>query len=223
MLNSKWEPWTNNLKIRIIKYNCFRWSWQPIGLRPLTLPWSGLAELTGNFLVLVCRQSKSYGALVVTYLTWPMLQGFPSWSKIPRKIEFPLPDEKTKRRIFGIHTGWYFVVCSICKFYIFQKLLKNHCIPFCQGKWPWLRMLTLKSTLCPRYEIDHGSQFNHKNHWAQFNFKDDLSGADIKAICTEAGLLALRERRMKVEILSFDLFHFQPSSPPGDPGGLQEV
>lgn len=28
--------------------------------------------------------------------------------------------------------------------------------------------------------------------------KDDLSGADIKAVCTEAGLLALRERRMQV-------------------------
>ena len=28
--------------------------------------------------------------------------------------------------------------------------------------------------------------------------KDDLSGADVKAICTEAGLLALRDRRMKV-------------------------
>lgn len=28
--------------------------------------------------------------------------------------------------------------------------------------------------------------------------KDDLSGADIKAMCTEAGLLALRERRMRV-------------------------
>jgi len=28
--------------------------------------------------------------------------------------------------------------------------------------------------------------------------KDELSGADIKALCTEAGLLALRERRMKV-------------------------
>lgn len=28
--------------------------------------------------------------------------------------------------------------------------------------------------------------------------KDDLSGADIKAICTEAGLMALRERRKKV-------------------------
>jgi len=28
--------------------------------------------------------------------------------------------------------------------------------------------------------------------------KDDLSGADIKAICTESGLLALRERRMKI-------------------------
>lgn len=33
--------------------------------------------------------------------------------------------------------------------------------------------------------------------------KDDLSGADIKAICTEAGLMALRERRMKV---TFDDF-----------------
>lgn len=28
--------------------------------------------------------------------------------------------------------------------------------------------------------------------------KDELSGADIKAVCTEAGLLALRERRMCV-------------------------
>ncbi len=25
--------------------------------------------------------------------------------RIDRKIEFPLPDQKTKRRIFGIHTG----------------------------------------------------------------------------------------------------------------------
>jgi ATP-dependent 26S proteasome regulatory subunit len=25
--------------------------------------------------------------------------------RIDRKIEFPLPDSKTKRRIFGIHTG----------------------------------------------------------------------------------------------------------------------
>lgn len=28
--------------------------------------------------------------------------------------------------------------------------------------------------------------------------QDELSGADIKAVCTEAGLLALRERRMRV-------------------------
>ena len=28
--------------------------------------------------------------------------------------------------------------------------------------------------------------------------KDNLSGADIKAICTEAGLMALRGHRMKV-------------------------
>lgn len=34
--------------------------------------------------------------------------------------------------------------------------------------------------------------------------KDDLSGADIKAMCTEAGLIALRERRMKVTKDDFD-------------------
>merc|ERR1711974_386142 len=65
------------------------------------------------------------------------------------KIEFPLPDEKTKRRIFGIHTG--------------------------------------KMTLSNDVDLEE-----------YIMSKDDLSGADIKAICTEAGLLALRERRMKV-------------------------
>lgn len=33
--------------------------------------------------------------------------------------------------------------------------------------------------------------------------KDELSGADIKAMCTEAGLLALRERRMQVKAEDF--------------------
>ncbi len=33
--------------------------------------------------------------------------------------------------------------------------------------------------------------------------KDELSGADIKAMCSEAGLLALRERRMKVSMVDF--------------------
>ncbi|OQU97372.1 hypothetical protein CLAIMM_03310 isoform 3 [Cladophialophora immunda] len=33
--------------------------------------------------------------------------------------------------------------------------------------------------------------------------KDDLSGADIKAICSEAGLRALRERRMRVNMADF--------------------
>lgn len=33
--------------------------------------------------------------------------------------------------------------------------------------------------------------------------KDELSGADIKAACTEAGLLALRERRMRVTHADF--------------------
>merc|ERR1712183_926032 len=69
--------------------------------------------------------------------------------RIDRKIEFPLPDEKTKRRIFSIHTG--------------------------------------RMTLSDDVDLEE-----------YIMSKDDLSGADIKAICTEAGLLALRERRMKV-------------------------
>merc|ERR1712014_128768 len=69
--------------------------------------------------------------------------------RIDRKIEFPLPDEKTKRRIFQIHTT--------------------------------------RMTLSPDVNLE---EF--------VTAKDDLSGADIKAICTEAGMLALRERRMKV-------------------------
>lgn len=41
--------------------------------------------------------------------------------------------------------------------------------------------------------------------------KDEFSGADIKAICTEAGLLALRERRMKVTLLH-NCIHFVTSN-----------
>jgi len=69
--------------------------------------------------------------------------------RIDRKIEFPLPDIKTKRKIFQIHTS---------------------------------RMTVSDDVNLEEFVMA----------------KDELSGADIKAICTEAGLLALRERRMKV-------------------------
>eukprot|EP00440_Ansanella_granifera_P000423 gb/GFBE01000457.1/.p1 GENE.gb/GFBE01000457.1/~~gb/GFBE01000457.1/.p1 ORF type:complete len:448 (+),score=149.90 gb/GFBE01000457.1/:1-1344(+) len=69
--------------------------------------------------------------------------------RIDRKIEFPLPDETTKRRIFQIHTS--------------------------------------KMTLSDDVNLE------------EFVLaKEELSGADIKAICTEAGMLALRKRSMKV-------------------------
>ncbi|KAL0622501.1 26S proteasome regulatory subunit 4 [Plecturocebus cupreus] len=68
---------------------------------------------------------------------------------IDRKIEFPLPDEKTKKHILQIHTS--------------RMTLAND--------------VTLDDLIMA---------------------KGDLSGADIKAIWTEAGLMALREGRMKV-------------------------
>merc|ERR1712025_363762 len=69
--------------------------------------------------------------------------------RLDRKIEFPLPDLKTKRKIFGIHTKKMTLSDDV----LFEGLVSS---------------------------------------------KDDLSGADLKAMCTEAGLMALRERRMKV-------------------------
>merc|ERR1711934_59303 len=69
--------------------------------------------------------------------------------RIDRKIEFTLPDAKTKRQIFKICTG--------------------------------------KMTLAEDVNLEE-----------LVMSKADIAGADIKAICTEAGLLALRERRMKV-------------------------
>jgi len=74
--------------------------------------------------------------------------------RIDRKIEFPMPDIKTKRHIFGIHTG---------------------------------RMTLGEDVDLEEFVME----------------KAELSGADIKAICTEAGLLALRERRMKVTQIDF--------------------
>uniref|UniRef100_A0A061RBK4 26S proteasome regulatory subunit T2 n=1 Tax=Tetraselmis sp. GSL018 TaxID=582737 RepID=A0A061RBK4_9CHLO len=74
--------------------------------------------------------------------------------RIDRKIEFPLPDTKTKRRIFSIHTS--------------------------------------KMNLSDDVDLEEFVMA-----------KDELSGADIKAVCTEAGLLALRERRMRVTHADF--------------------
>merc|ERR1719461_2010479 len=75
--------------------------------------------------------------------------------RIDRKIEFPLPDLKTKHRIFNIHT---------------KKMNLDKSVDFAD-------IITAK---------------------------DELSGADVKAVCTEAGLLALRERRMKVTKKDFE-------------------
>lgn len=54
-------------------------------------------------------------------------------------------------------------------------------------------MQTAKMTLADDVQLE-----------SMISAKDDLSGADIKAICTEAGLLALRQRRRWVTQKDFD-------------------
>lgn len=74
--------------------------------------------------------------------------------RIDRKIEIPNPDEKTRRKIFSIHTK--------------------------------------KMTVDDDVDLEE-----------IIMSKEQYSGADIKAICTEAGLNALKERRMKVVMKDF--------------------
>lgn len=74
--------------------------------------------------------------------------------RIDRKIEFPVPDSETQKKIFNIHTA----------------------------KMALAEDVNLEEFIITR---------------------DNLSGADIKAICTEAGLLALRERRIRVTQTDF--------------------
>ena len=57
---------------------------------------------------------------------------------------------------------------------------------------PWHRLHTSRMSLSEDVDLEEFVMA-----------KDDLSGADIKAVCTEAGLLALRERRMRVTKADF--------------------
>ena len=97
--------------------------------------------------------------------------------RIDRKIEFPLPDVKTRRRIFQV------LLCneSISVLLIRYKACFVHRVCFVE------QIHTSKMTLADDVNLEEFIMS-----------KDEFSGADIKAICTEAGLLALRERRMKV-------------------------
>ena len=101
--------------------------------------------------------------------------------RIDRKIEFPLPDVKTKRHIFR---------------YVFSLL---------PAARPLLWQLPFVSHTNATRSL-HTSRMNLSEDVDLEEFvmtKDDLSGADIKAVCTEAGLLALRERRMRVTKADF--------------------
>ncbi|RAK75496.1 26S protease regulatory subunit 4 [Aspergillus fijiensis CBS 313.89] len=66
---------------------------------------------------------------------------------------------------------------------------------------------TLDPALIRPGRIDRKILFENPDHDVDLdefiNQKDDLSGADIRAICTEAGLMALRERRMRVQMDDF--------------------
>lgn len=113
--------------------------------------------------------------------------------RIDRKIEFPLPDVKTKRMIFRIHTSRMGLGEDVDLEGAFPGLLRLH---FPLATPP--SMLTCHSHAPSPSSLFPTPPPNTQTHAEFIMAKDDLSGADIKAVCTEAGMLALRERRMKV-------------------------
>ncbi|KAH7723474.1 26S proteasome regulatory chain 4 [Aphelenchoides avenae] len=91
--------------------------------------------------------------------------------RIDRKIELPKPDEKTKLRIFQIHTG------------------KDSSGGWTLHTGPILAGMTL------------AKEVNFEKIMAK---ERDISGADCRAICTEAGMLALRAQRKVVSMDDFE-------------------
>ena len=194
--------------------------------------------------------------------------------RIDRKIEFPLPDTKTKRRIFNIHTsrmtlgddvnveefvmakarmhpawhsshprllchmqskqsafaacsGWAEAgrlgACSVARgnqamapgprenaFHSEETALLDPSCKIVLGCFQirCCRTQLLMHTPCgevplPCKEGVQSTMGHPICNLAAVAAQDELSGADIKAVCTEAGLLALRERRMRVTHADF--------------------
>lgn len=100
--------------------------------------------------------------------------------RIDRKIEFPLPDEKTKRRIFNIHTSRMKLADDVdLEEYIMSKDdLSGADIKVRRLNIPALLPFQALTTL-------------HTHTLS-------LSLLLVQAICSEAGLMALRERRTQV-------------------------
>lgn len=105
--------------------------------------------------------------------------------RIDRKIEFPLPDIKTRRRIFTVHL----LLLLVLEYLLYLMSQSIHMIFNVDASHQilLLQIHTSRMTLADDVNLEEFVMT-----------KDEFSGADIKAICTEAGLLALRERRMKV-------------------------
>lgn len=117
--------------------------------------------------------------------------------RIDRKIEFPLPDTKTKRRIFNIHTSKMTLAPDVnLEEFIMAKV--GLTCAMLSGRPFSSNMHCLAPLIVPEHQ-NLASATLTVRAWLQ----DDLSGADIKAACTEAGLLALRERRMRVTHADF--------------------
>ena len=77
--------------------------------------------------------------------------------RIDRKIEFPLPDTKTKRRIFGIHTGRMTLAEDVnLEEFVLSKVWCKHCLNTCTrsclSMWP---ASTLVCCPCVEGSRDH--------------------------------------------------------------------
>ena len=146
--------------------------------------------------------------------------------RIDRKIEFPLPNEKTKRRIFGIHTGRMTLADDVnLEEFVMSKDnlsgadIKVRCLPAPpRSGRPRGRRPRTRARLAGLVRRDAAEGVRRRRapaHALHSRFPHPTPASapltprvpppcrpavrhTPQAICTEAGLMALRERRMKV-------------------------
>ena len=115
--------------------------------------------------------------------------------RLDRKVEFGLPDMESRTQIFKIHTR-----TMNCERDIRFELLARLC-PNSTGKNP-LRWWGVNFVLPPSLMFSHSLQWSFCMLFAHYAIGVltwvSLSGADIRSVCTEAGMYAIRARRKTV-------------------------
>lgn len=105
--------------------------------------------------------------------------------RLDRKIEIPLPNEQARLEILKIHAGpiaKHGEIGKLCQYYLYSQLIIEH-------------IQLEKFTVYYYYCIICISFIFFTDYEAVVKLSDGFNGADLRNVCTEAGLFAIRAER----------------------------